>query len=147
MAWSAATRARCGDRPPVRLRLTTLTLPAGSAGPSTPTLTAIVAVVVLGTLGTGVTFHLNARLIATEGPVTAATVGYLLPVVSVALAALVLDERLNPRILAGMAVVLVGVGPTRTRQALPAPASPGPVPPPAPAPDQEEQQVGALGRG
>ncbi|WP_326560757.1 DMT family transporter [Micromonospora sp. NBC_01796] len=95
--------------------LTTLALPAGTAAPSTPTITAIVAVVVLGTLGTGVTFHLNARLIATEGPVTAATVGYLLPVVSVALGAVVLDERLSLRIIAGMAVVLVGVGLTRTR--------------------------------
>ncbi|RKR90422.1 drug/metabolite transporter (DMT)-like permease [Micromonospora pisi] len=107
--------------------LTALALPAGGTGPSTPTLTAIVAVIVLGTLGTGITFHLNARLIADEGPVTAATVGYLLPVVSVALGAIVLDEQLSLRIIAGMAVVLLGVGLTRTGRngsaSRPAPAS------------------------
>ncbi|WP_239571917.1 DMT family transporter [Streptomyces sp. G44] len=93
--------------------LTTLALPAAPAGPGAPTLTAIVAVAVLGTLGTGITFHLNSRLIADEGPTAAATVGYLLPVVSVALGALVLGEEVGPRVLAGMAVVLVGVGLTR----------------------------------
>jgi hypothetical protein len=75
----------------------------------------VLAIVVLGTLGTGLTFHLNARLIADEGPTTAATVGYLLPVVSVALGAIVLDERLGARTIAGMAVVLVGVGLSRAR--------------------------------
>ncbi|MEU1019211.1 DMT family transporter [Streptomyces sp. NPDC005898] len=93
--------------------LTTLALPAAPTGPSFPTFTAITAVVVLGTLGTGVTFHLNSRLIAAEGPTAAATVGYLLPVVSVALGALVLGEEIGPRVVAGMAVVLVGVGLTR----------------------------------
>ncbi len=93
--------------------LTTLALPAAPTGTSFPTFTAIAAVVVLGTLGTGVTFHLNSRLIAAEGPTAAATVGYLLPVVSVALGALVLGEEIGPRVVAGMAVVLVGVGLTR----------------------------------
>ncbi|MEU1022231.1 DMT family transporter [Streptomyces sp. NPDC005904] len=93
--------------------LTTLALPAAPTGTSFPTFTAITAVVVLGTLGTGVTFHLNSRLIAAEGPTAAATVGYLLPVVSVALGALVLGEEIGPRVVAGMAVVLVGVGLTR----------------------------------
>jgi len=89
--------------------LTTLALPTAPGGGSSPTLTGIVAVVVLGTLGTGITFHLNSRLIADEGPTTAATVGYLLPVVSVTLGALVLDEAIGPRVIAGMAVVLAGV--------------------------------------
>ncbi|MEU5578309.1 DMT family transporter [Streptomyces huasconensis] len=93
--------------------LTTLALPAAPAGPGSPTLTAIIAVVILGTLGTGITFHLNSRLIADEGPTAAATVGYLLPVVSVALGALVLGEEVGPRVLVGMAVVLAGVGLTR----------------------------------
>ncbi|XVS60535.1 DMT family transporter [Actinosynnema sp. CA-299493] len=81
--------------------------------PTTPTVTAIVAVVVLGVLGTGATFFLNYRIIEDEGPTSAATVGYLLPVVSVGLGALVLDEPLTPRIVAGMAVVLAGVALTR----------------------------------
>jgi drug/metabolite transporter (DMT)-like permease len=54
-------------------------------------------------------------MIAEEGPTSAATVGYLLPVVSVTLGALVLNETLGLRTLAGMAVVLAGVAATRTR--------------------------------
>ncbi|MFD9904655.1 DMT family transporter [Streptomyces sp. NPDC059063] len=99
--------------------LTSLGLPAGGTT-SGPTLTGLVAVVVLGVFGTGLTFHLNSRLIADEGPTAAATVGYLLPVVSVALGAVVLGEELNVRIVLGMAVVLAGVGLTRYR---PAPSS------------------------
>ncbi|MEU4746610.1 DMT family transporter, partial [Actinosynnema sp. NPDC023658] len=59
------------------------------------------------------TFILNYRIIEEEGPTSAATVGYLLPVVSVALGALVLGESLTPRVVAGMAVVLAGVALTR----------------------------------
>ncbi|MFI9007727.1 DMT family transporter [Actinosynnema sp. NPDC053489] len=97
--------------------------------PTTPNATAIVAVVVLGVFGTGCTFILNYRIIEEEGPTSAATVGYLLPVVSVALGAVVLDEPLTPRVVVGMAVVLAGVALTRlalTRLAL-TPAGTGPV--------------------
>ncbi|ONI86872.1 EamA family transporter [Saccharothrix sp. ALI-22-I] len=89
--------------------------------PATLNVTAIVAVALLGVFGTGITFYLNYRIIEDEGPTSAATVGYLLPVVSVALGAIVLDEPLTPRIVAGMAVVLAGVALTRlalTRSAL-----------------------------
>ncbi|MFJ8886457.1 DMT family transporter [Streptomyces sp. NPDC102402] len=94
--------------------LTALALPT-DPGPLDPGLGAVLAVIVLGIFGTGITFHLNSRLIADEGPTAAATVGYLLPVVSVGLGALVLDEQLSARVVTGMAVVLVGVGLTRTR--------------------------------
>jgi drug/metabolite transporter (DMT)-like permease len=90
---------------------TTLSLPF--AGPVDTDLTGLAAVTALGVLGTGVTFYLNYRLIADEGPVTAATVGYLLPVVSVALGAMVLDERLDSRVLTGMAIVLMGIALTQ----------------------------------
>jgi drug/metabolite transporter (DMT)-like permease len=66
--------------------------------------------------GTGFAFALNYRLITDEGPTNAATVGYLLPVVSVLLGALALDEELNPRVIAGMVVVLAGVAMTRVRR-------------------------------
>jgi drug/metabolite transporter (DMT)-like permease len=89
----------------------TLALPA--AGPLDTDATGVAAVVVLGVFGTGVTFYLSYRLIADEGPTSAATVGYLLPVVSVVLGAVVLDERLGARVLAGMAVVLLAVSFTR----------------------------------
>ncbi|WP_461012268.1 DMT family transporter [Streptomyces capparidis] len=96
-----------------------LAVPATGTGQVDPTATGVLAVVVLGILGTGVTFHLNYRLIAEEGATAAATVGYLLPVVSVGLGALVLDEEVGPRVVAGMAVVLLGVGLTRLRRPAP----------------------------
>ncbi|UUU34416.1 DMT family transporter [Streptomyces sp. CA-210063] len=96
---------------------TALALPAGGSGGAGVDMTAVVAVTVLGIFGTGVTFYLNYRLIADEGATSAATVGYLLPVVSVALGALFLDERVGLRVIAGMVVVLTGVALTRPRGA------------------------------
>ncbi|MFI9813505.1 DMT family transporter [Saccharothrix variisporea] len=84
-----------------------------TSGPAHLNVTAVVAVVVLGVFGTGATFVLNYRIIEDEGPTAAATVGYLLPVVSVALGAIVLGEPLTVRIVVGMAVVLAGVAMTR----------------------------------
>jgi drug/metabolite transporter (DMT)-like permease len=94
--------------------LTAVALPVASTAPHL-TLTAVIAVAVLGVFGTGITFYLNYRLIADEGPTAAATVGYLLPVVSVGLGALVLGEPLSPRIVGGMVIVLAAVGLTRWR--------------------------------
>ncbi|MGW3283211.1 DMT family transporter [Streptomyces sp. NPDC001002] len=94
----------------------TLALPV--AGPLHADTTALLAVTALGILGTGVTFYLNYRLIADEGPTNAATVGYLLPVVSVTLGALVLDERVGWRVVTGMAVVLTGVALSSRRRPL-----------------------------
>jgi drug/metabolite transporter (DMT)-like permease len=93
--------------------LTAPTLPAGGLAPVEIGPKTLVVVVILGVVATGVTFHLTYRIIAAEGATNAATVGYLLPVVSVALGAVVLDEDLGLRTVAGMAVVLVGVGLTR----------------------------------
>ncbi|MFD7321853.1 DMT family transporter [Streptomyces sp. NPDC059875] len=96
------------------LAATVLSMPAlASGGDARPMWTGVLAVVVLGIFATGLTFHLNYRMIADEGPTSAATVGYLLPVVSVTLGALVLDEPLTVRVVAGMAVVLAGVALTR----------------------------------
>ncbi|GAA4592411.1 DMT family transporter [Planotetraspora phitsanulokensis] len=99
-------------------------LPIGGAAPVAVGPMAVIAVAVLGVFGTGFTFYLNYRLIADEGATSAATVGYLLPVVSVALGAIVLDERLGLRVIAGMAVVLVGVAMTRRQTPGPPPAVP-----------------------
>jgi drug/metabolite transporter (DMT)-like permease len=103
--------------------LTALVVPVGGLQPVHFELTAIIAIVVLGVFGTGFSFALNYRLIADEGPTQAATVGYLLPVVSVLLGALVLGEDLNPRVIAGMVIVLAGVAMTRVhrRRRLPEP--------------------------
>ncbi|MEU6970673.1 DMT family transporter [Kitasatospora aureofaciens] len=94
--------------------LSAVALPAGGplnpfSGFSGADPVGLAAVTVLGVACTGLTFHLNYRLIATEGPTGAATVGYLLPVVSTVLGALVLGERLTVRAVAGTAVVLAGV--------------------------------------
>ncbi|MFV0126379.1 DMT family transporter [Streptomyces sp. HMX112] len=85
-------------------------------------LRAVLAVTVLGVFSTGFTFYLSYRLIADEGATSAATVGYLLPVVSVGLGAIVLDEALGPRVIAGAAVVLIGVAATRWRRRPPSPS-------------------------
>lgn len=96
--------------------LTALTLPAGGLEPVHVSQQGLIAVVVLGIFATAITFHLTFRIIADEGATNAATVGYLLPVVSVVLGAIVLDEEFSVRVAAGMLVVLVGVGMTRRQK-------------------------------
>jgi len=93
--------------------LSAVALPIGGLDGFDATTVGLVAVSVLGVFATAVTFYLNYRVIEDEGATAAATVGYLLPVVSVLLGALVLGEELSGRIVAGMAVVLVGVAMTR----------------------------------
>ncbi|MFK4225925.1 EamA family transporter [Streptomyces sp. NPDC019890] len=93
--------------------LSTTALPVGGLESGHISAVGVIAVVILGIFGTGFTFALNYRLIADEGATNAATVGHLLPVVSVALGALLLGEALTFRIVAGMVVVLAGVGLTR----------------------------------
>ncbi|MEU1099649.1 DMT family transporter [Streptomyces tibetensis] len=75
--------------------------------------TVVIAAVALSVLCTAITFHLTYRIINDEGATNAAVVGYLLPVVSVLLGAVVLGENLSVRVVLGMAVVLAGVGMTR----------------------------------
>jgi len=110
--------------------LTALVVPVGGLQPVHLELGAVLAVIVLGVFGTGFAFALNYRLITDEGPTNAATVGYLLPVVSVLLGALALDEELNPRVIAGMVVVLAGVAMTRIRRPVTAPIAAVPAPAP-----------------
>lgn len=104
--------------------LTALTLPAGGLAPVRADVPGLVAVVILGIFATGVTFHLTYRIIADEGATNAATVGYLLPVVSIGLGVIVLGENLNLRIAAGMVVVLLGVGMTRRQSRTATPPAP-----------------------
>jgi drug/metabolite transporter (DMT)-like permease len=103
--------------------LTALTLPLlGRAVPKFRA-DALVAVVVLGAIGTGLAYLINYQLIAESGASRTAVVTYLLPIVAVALGALVLGETLPPHALVGAAVVLAGVALTRRRQAPIAPIS------------------------
>jgi drug/metabolite transporter (DMT)-like permease len=96
--------------------LMAVVLPVGGLQPVHLHWSAAAAVAVLGVFGTGFAFALNYRIITDEGPTNAATVGYLLPVVSVLLGALFLDEALTPHVIAGMVVVLAGVALTRVRR-------------------------------
>ncbi|OLR91134.1 DMT family transporter [Actinokineospora bangkokensis] len=103
-----------------------LTLPFSDTGAIALDPVVLLAIGVLGVLGTGVAFAINLRLITDEGATQATTVGYLLPVVSVLLGALFLHEPLTTRVVAGMLVVLLGVGMTRVVPRRPAPAAPAP---------------------
>ncbi|WP_026422460.1 DMT family transporter [Actinokineospora inagensis] len=98
-----------------------LVLPVGGLDAVHLSPAVLISVGILGVFGTGVAFAINYRLIADEGPTNATTVGYLLPVVSVLLGAAFLGEGLNLRVIAGMVVVLVGVGMTRWRKKAPSP--------------------------
>lgn len=93
--------------------LTALALPVGGLESVDPSPVVLVAAVVLSVFCTAATFHLTYRIINDEGATNAAVVGYLLPVVSVLLGAVVLGERVGVRVVLGMAVVLAGVAMTR----------------------------------
>ncbi|APU17561.1 MULTISPECIES: DMT family transporter [Actinoalloteichus] len=95
--------------------LAIVAMPFFGTQPIEPALGPVLAILVLGVLGTGVAFVLNHRLIADEGGAAASTVGYLLPLVSVLLGVVLLDERLAAFQWAGMAVILLGVALTRHR--------------------------------
>jgi drug/metabolite transporter (DMT)-like permease len=59
---------------------------------------------------------LNYQIIASEGATVASTVTYLLPVVAIILGVIVLNESITFLIVAGIALVLIGVGLTRARE-------------------------------
>nr|WP_258382614.1 DMT family transporter [Streptomyces sp. NTH33] len=93
--------------------LTAVAMPIGGLESIDPGPVVLIAAVVLSVFCTAITFHLTYRIINDEGATNAAVVGYLLPVVSVLLGAVVLGENLSARVVLGMAVVLMGVGMTR----------------------------------
>lgn len=66
----------------------------------------VLAVLALGVLGTGIAMSFQYDVVRAAGPTVGASVTYLIPVVSVALGVLVLNERLQWPQFAGAAVVL-----------------------------------------
>lgn len=100
-----------------------LALPFGGLTAPTWRVDALVSVRVLGVLGTGLAYVLNYRLIGDEGPTAASVTTYLLPVVAVALGALVVNEPVTVPMVAGMALVLSGVALVQRRTKQPALAS------------------------
>ncbi len=67
------------------------------------------SVLALGALGTGIAFVINHGLIRDVGPTTASMVTFLIPIVAVALGAVVLDEPVTWNLFAGGVVVILGV--------------------------------------
>ncbi|HYZ38086.1 MAG TPA: DMT family transporter [Pseudonocardiaceae bacterium] len=86
---------------------------------------ALRGVVVLGVLDTGLAYIWNYRLITDDGPTVISTVTYLIPVVAVLFGAAVLGESVSLQVLAGMVIILAGVGLVRrTARQRPSPAVP-----------------------
>ena len=85
------------------------------SGAQMPHVTAedVAAIAVLGIIGTGIAYVLNYQIITSEGATVASTVTYLVPVVAIVLGVLVLSESITVTVLAGIALVLVGVALTR----------------------------------
>jgi len=94
-----------------------LALALAVTGVRAPHVTAVsvAAVAVLGVVGTGFAYVLNYQIITSEGATIASTVTYLLPVIAIVLGVLVLHESITLSVLAGIALVLVGVALTRRR--------------------------------
>lgn len=69
----------------------------------------IVSMLLLGAFGTGIAFLLYYLLIGRVGPTNTTMVTYLIPVVGLAAGALLLDERFGLHVLAGLAVIVLGI--------------------------------------
>jgi drug/metabolite transporter (DMT)-like permease len=89
---------------------TVLTAPGGVPGiaSATPDLGAIASVSVLGFLGTGLAFVAMGTLVGRVGATRGAITTYLMPVVSITLGAVVLDERIPGPARVGIVLVLGG---------------------------------------
>jgi drug/metabolite transporter (DMT)-like permease len=80
------------------------------------------SLVVLGVAGTAVAFVIYYRLIAEVGAGRASLVAYLIPPLSLAYGAALLDERITPAAIGGLALILAGVA---LASRVPAPAPEG----------------------
>ena len=77
--------------------------------------TAVSCVVLLGALGTGLAYLLNYGIISAAGATTAATVAYVLPLVSVLAGIVILGERLTWNEPVGAAIIVAGAALTQAR--------------------------------
>ena len=98
--------------------------PVGNGMPTWPGWGAAAGTVVLGAVGTGFAFIINLRVIRVAGPTVASTVTYVIPLWSILLGTLLLDEALHWNTVAGTALVLAGVLLARSPAAGPARAGP-----------------------
>jgi drug/metabolite transporter (DMT)-like permease len=89
--------------------LLTAPLAAATAPTEAPGTRAVLALVVLGVFGTAIAFVIFYRLIGEIGAGRAALVSYLVPPISLAYGALLLDEAITPAAIAGLVLILAGV--------------------------------------
>ncbi|MGH3938201.1 MAG: DMT family transporter [Pseudonocardiaceae bacterium] len=73
------------------------------------------ALLILGLLGTGIAYVINYALIRSEGASGASVVTYLVPIVALTLGTAVAAEPLSASLVAGAALVLIGVVLSRSR--------------------------------
>jgi drug/metabolite transporter (DMT)-like permease len=101
-----------------------LAIALGVTGAPSPRFSAavVISVAILGLIGTGAAYVLNYQIISSEGATIASTVTYLLPIVAIILGVLVLGEHITVLVLAGIALILIGVTLTRRRREHPEPA-------------------------
>lgn len=81
-----------------------------TAPASAPGLRAVLAVLVLGAVGTALAFVIFYKLIAEVGAGRASLVSYLAPGVALFYGAILLDETITPAAIAGLVLILGGVG-------------------------------------
>lgn len=88
-----------------------LALPVAAATPPhhAPGLRSVLALLALGALGTAIAFVIFYRLIAEVGAGQAALVSYLVPPLSLAYGALLLDEHISLAAVGGLVLILAGV--------------------------------------
>jgi drug/metabolite transporter (DMT)-like permease len=94
---------------------------APDSDPATPGWLSLASVLLLGLVGTGAAYSLQFDVVRAAGPVTGASITYLIPVVSVLLGVLVLGEHLAWPQLVGFAVVLGAALVINARPASPRP--------------------------
>jgi drug/metabolite transporter (DMT)-like permease len=82
---------------------------AATAPTHAPGLRSVLSLVVLGVAGTAFAFLVFYRLIAELGAGRASLVSYLIPPISLAYGALLLDERITPAAIGGLVLVCAGV--------------------------------------
>ncbi|QGG96835.1 DMT family transporter [Actinomarinicola tropica] len=96
----------------VRIQLVAMVLTAPFAAAGLPDsrfeLRPVLAIVVLGVFGTGLAFAVMGTLMGRVGATRASVTTYLMPIVSIALGAALLDEAVHPAAVVGTVLVLVG---------------------------------------
>jgi drug/metabolite transporter (DMT)-like permease len=77
------------------------------------------AIALLGVVGTGLAYLLYYRSVADLGPTTTSLVTYMIPVIAVVLGVVLLDEPFHLRVIAGGAMIVLGIALVQRRITLP----------------------------